>query len=197
MNELFCPSHGPYDASYGSCPYCGQGAGAPMQNQLPDDAPTDIGGYGGGVYAPPPPAGLRGDEAPTDLGYNNMGAGAVDGEVTEIGRNNRADVTEVEFADTGALGILWVKQGSRRGLIYKIQDGTVVGRKDGGLILDDPKVSNPHAKFTFEDETFVLWDFGSKNGTFVNGQKIRGATELNENDEIKIGDSVFVLKILL
>ena len=36
----------------------------------------------------------------------------------------------------------------------------------------------------------------SENGTFVNGEAIRGATVLQENDEIKTGDTVFVLKTL-
>jgi len=57
-------------------------------------------------------------------------------------------------------------------------------------------VSNPHAKITLEDETYVLWDFGSKNGTTVNDERIRAATELKENDVIKIGDTVMVLKVL-
>ena len=71
-----------------------------------------------------------------------------------------------------------------------------MGRKSGDLILDDPKVSNPHAKFKFENDAFEIWDFGSKNGTFVNGERIRSATKLKENDEVKIGDITFVLKVL-
>jgi pSer/pThr/pTyr-binding forkhead associated (FHA) protein len=94
------------------------------------------------------------------------------------------------------LGILWVKDGNRRGCIYNIKDSSVVGRREGDLIIDDPKVSNPHAKFTVEDGQFIVWDFGSRNGTFVNGERIRAATLLKENDIIKIGDSTFILKIL-
>ena len=89
--------------------------------------------------------------------------------------------------------------GQRRGKIYPIHDETVIGRKSGelvDLILDDPRVSNPHAKFKVEDEQYVVWDFGSKNGTFVNDEQIREATLLKENDTIKMGDTTFVLKIL-
>ena len=106
------------------------------------------------------------------------------------------DVTELEFIDTSALAILWVKEGSRRGRIHKIKDGATIGRSTGDVVLDDQKVSNPHAKFTLEDEKYILWDFGSKNGTTVNDERIRAATELNENDIVKIGDTVMVLKVL-
>ena len=64
--------------------------------------------------------------------------------------------------------------------------------------MDDPKVSNPHARFRLndEDDGFVLWDFGSKNGTYVNDEKIAAATALKENDVVKIGDTEMVLKVL-
>jgi hypothetical protein len=194
--EKVCPQHGPYDASYATCPYCQAEAGggrpaAPAP--LDDDMPTDLG-------ASPAGYGYDDDEAPTELGAGRGGAGYLDledEEETSLGRLQRDDVTELEFVDTGAKGLFWVKEGPRVGRVLKIGEGTVVGRTDGDMVLDDPKVSNPHAKITLEDETFVIWDFGSKNGTYVNGEKIRAATELKENDTIKIGDTTFVLKTLL
>jgi pSer/pThr/pTyr-binding forkhead associated (FHA) protein len=42
----------------------------------------------------------------------------------------------------------------------------------------------------------VIWDLASRNGTFVNGQEIMSPTLLQENDEIRVGDTVFVLKTL-
>jgi hypothetical protein len=154
--------------------------------------PTDLGA------GPRSARGYDEDEAPTEIGPGRQpGFLDLDEEETEIGRGRMMDdVTELEFVETGAIAILWVKEGHRRGKIFKIKDGTVVGRKDGDLILDDPKVSNPHARFRVEEDKYVLWDFGSKNGTYVNGERIREATVLDENDEIKIGDAVFVLKTL-
>ena len=194
-NELFCQTHGPYDASYGTCPFC-SGAYKRPPEPMPlseDDLPTDLG------YDQP---GLRhvldDDEAPTDLGAGRKGYGRFldDEEETNLGRIVNDDVTELDIVPTGLLGILWVQDGHRRGKVYSIKDGTVIGRKKGDMILDDPKVSNPHAKFTIEDDHFVIWDFGSKNGSFVNGERIRAATLLNENDTIKLGDTIFVLKVL-
>jgi len=86
--------------------------------------------------------------------------------------------------------------GPRRGRFYPIKDGTLIGRKQGDLILDDPKVSSSHAKFTMEKDYFFVWDLGSGNGTYVNDRKIRSATKLAENDLIKIGETVFVVKLL-
>jgi hypothetical protein len=200
MSELFCPVHGPYDASYGTCPYC---AGILQRPDVPaplsdEDAPTDIN---------PIPVGGAGYQAgqdendPTQLGAERRGnAGFLDDDdvdPTELGNFARVDdVTEIEFVETGIVGLLWVKEGQRRGRIYKIKDGTIIGRSEGDLVMDDPKVSNPHAKLKVEDDKFVIWDFASHNGTYVNGERIRAATELKENDLIKIGDTVFILKVL-
>ncbi len=120
-----------------------------------------------------------------------------DEEETEIPRSLREeDVTELDVSMPPVLGLLWVKEGPRRGKYYPIKHGTVIGRKEGSLILDDPKVSGRHAKFTVENDDFVIWDLGTSNGTTVNGKKIREATTLAENDLIKIGESVFVIKLL-
>lgn len=208
MPEELCPIHGPYDAALGGCPYC---SGPPNPDPLDEEAvPTDPGipGY---------QAGLNEEDLPTDPGYQgsqhrqqpNEGITDFsrdrpgqqrfdyDQEIdTELGGEARDDKTEPEYIPTGVLGILWVKEGYRRGQIFKIKDGTVIGRKEGSLLLDDPKVSSPHAKFAIKDEQLVITDFLSTNGTFVNGERIKGETPLNENDEIKMGDYVFVYKIL-
>jgi hypothetical protein len=147
------------------------------------------------------------DDLPTDFGSADISlsmpteshaVGNTDGEETEIPRSLREgdDLTELEVSIPAVMGLLWVKEGPRRGKYYPIKHGTVIGRKEGSLILDDPKVSSRHAKFTIEDEDFVIWDLGTSNGTMVNGRKIREATSLVENDLIKIGESVFVIKLL-
>jgi hypothetical protein len=190
--ELVCPEHGPYDASYGRCPYCHPAGGNRPAAPTPldeDDLPTDLGA------APARPAAYD-DEGETDLGVARRGRRFLDEDEEETDIGVREDVTEFEEMEEGALGILWVKDGHRRGHIYKIRDGFVVGRSEGDVRLEDSKVSNPHARFRFEQDQFVLWDFGSRNGTMVNGDRIRAATPLKENDEIKIGETTFVFKLL-
>ena len=201
MPENFCSQHGPYDASYGACPYCSgntQRPAAPRPLNEEDDLPTDL-GYGQGAAPRYSPGAGGGDEA-TQIPAKRAGANFLDAddeESTQLGRAaQRDDVTQLEDMPIGVVGILWVREGQRRGQIYKINKGTTIGRKEAELILDDPKVSSLHAKLTVEDENFTLWDFGSANGTSVNGKRIREATRLHENDLIKIGDTTFVLKLL-
>lgn len=154
-----------------------------------DDMPTQVGGRGGGVN----------DNLDTQVpggggGYADMDAGEtqIDSERIIDGIDN----TVLDVPETGTLVILWVLEGERRGKIYKIRDGNVIGKREGDFYLDDPKASTPHCRFRLEKKKFVLWDCGSKNGTFVNNKQIRCATELEENDLIKIGDTVFVLKVM-
>jgi hypothetical protein len=205
--EAFCPEHGPYDASLGACPYP-HNSGVPrpgMPPSLEDDFPTDLGGAapmvsGGTAPTMPPDQGFQsGDEDETQAPARRSSRGILDYDAedeTELPRSAREDVTELDAPIRGTLGMLWVKEGARRGRFYPIKNGTTIGRKDGDLILDDPKVSSSHAKFTMDDDDFLLWDFGSANGTYVNGKKIRQATLLVENDLIKIGETVFVVKLL-
>lgn len=107
-----------------------------------------------------------------------------------------ANATELETEETGALGLFWIKRGNRRGQFFKINHGTTIGRVYGNILLDDKKVSKRHAKITFEDDQFLLWDFGSTNGTFVNGHQIRETTALKEGDVIRMGQTEFVFKRL-
>ena len=201
MAELVCAIHGPYDASYGTCPYCSGTTRRPQQPRplSEDELPTDLG-------AGQPAAqgfAMPGDEAEgeTKIPVRRARKNFLDydeEEETQLGRVASGDETEIEAASSknGPFGILWVKEGHRRGHIYKIKENSTVGRKDGDLILDDPKVSGMHAKFTYENDHFVIWDFGSANGTYVNAKRIRQATPLLENDLVKIGDTVFVVKLL-
>ena len=192
MAKLICPTHGYYDASEGTCPMCraqqfSPAAPAPLGSE--DNMPTEIGGGGGGYSG-------GGGDAPTEIGAHSPANPAFTDE-TQISPRMRNDVTEIDGpADTGPIAILWVKDGPRRGQIHRIKDGTVVGRSKADILLDEPKASSSHAKFTYEEEQFNIWDFGTRNGTFVNGERIRAATALEENDEVKIGDTTFVLKVL-
>jgi len=66
--------------------------------------------------------------------------------------------------------------------------GVKIGRgPDNGLVIDNPAVSHHHARvFTDGDGQLTLEDFGSLNGTFVNGQKVKTAP-LKPGDSVAIG----------
>lgn len=186
----FCPEHGPYDASFEACPQCGELPATPRSLNEMDDLETDI-GYGR------PPVDI--EEEDTVIPGKGRSTGFAGDSTTvlssEMGRE--MDETQLEGSAPALVeAILWVKSGNRRGRYYPVKHNTVIGRKEGNLILDDLTVSGTHAKITQQGGKYTIWDFGSANGTFVNGKRIREATSIGENDEIKIGDTVFVLKLL-
>jgi hypothetical protein len=53
--------------------------------------------------------------------------------------------------------------------------------------FDRPGISRRHACIRIEGGRAVLTDLGSKNGTFVNGRPVDGATTLQDEDEIRLG----------
>src|SRR6266568_200182 len=67
----------------------------------------------------------------------------------------------------------------------------VLGRDPAcDVVLDDNLVSRRHAQLEVDDSgRMVLRDLGSRNGTFVNGQRIEGAVVLGGNERIGIGDA--------
>jgi hypothetical protein len=154
-----------------------------------DDQPTDLGNGLGEGYSS--------DEDPTRIASSGY-SGEDGGEGETVFGPGQGRGQETEPGDPRAVNdaILWVKEGRRRGHYYAIRHGTVIGRDEGNLILDDPKASGTHAKIIYENKHYVIWDFGSSNGTYVNGKRIRQATPLEENDVIRIGNTVFVLKLL-
>jgi predicted component of type VI protein secretion system len=63
----------------------------------------------------------------------------------------------------------------------------VIGRDpDCDLIVPDRRVSRRHAEIVRREEDFILRDRDSKNGTFVNGDRITEEYRLQDGDEIEI-----------
>jgi ABC-type multidrug transport system ATPase subunit len=79
------------------------------------------------------------------------------------------------------------RKGSRDKL--SLCHGLTVGRQamSGQVMLDHPNVSLRHAAFEIVDGATVLRDLGGANGTFVNGERVRGARPLVVGDRIDIG----------
>ena len=67
------------------------------------------------------------------------------------------------------------------------EDEVTVGRDSrADILLDDSTVSRSHAVFRRVGDTFVVYDSGSLNGTYVNGTPVQ-ALPLTSGDEIQIG----------
>ncbi|HTS11832.1 MAG TPA: FHA domain-containing protein [Candidatus Limnocylindrales bacterium] len=68
-----------------------------------------------------------------------------------------------------------------------------IGRSpDNGIVIDNPAVSHYHARVFNEEGRLMLEDFGSLNGTFVNGQRIKMVT-LKPGDSVMIGKHTIVV----
>jgi DNA-binding winged helix-turn-helix (wHTH) protein len=73
----------------------------------------------------------------------------------------------------------------------------VIGRDlSASISLRSPKVSREHARIVIEGGVAVLEDLGSKNGTFVHGQRVEAPVRLADGDEIRIGAFQLTYRIL-
>ncbi len=59
--------------------------------------------------------------------------------------------------------------------------------------IDDDRMSREHASVRFERGYWVIIDQESRNGTFVNGQRITGEVRRRGHTILRLGHSVFVL----
>jgi predicted component of type VI protein secretion system len=64
---------------------------------------------------------------------------------------------------------------------------TAIGRwEDNDIMVDDRWVSRYHAQIHHEGDRYIIKDLGSKNGTFVNGQRIAEPQVLVDGDQIQV-----------
>jgi MoxR-like ATPase len=62
-----------------------------------------------------------------------------------------------------------------------------------GLFEQDDRVSRLHARLEKKDGGFWLEDLGSRNGTFVNGERVQGRVQLAPNALVRLGRSLLWL----
>ena len=99
----------------------------------------------------------------------------------------KADLATVEALRPGT-ALLVVLRGPNTGARFLLDDDEVnSGRHpDSDIFLDDVTVSRKHATFRRVDDTFVVRDVGSLNGTYVNRERI-DEVALQTGDEVQIG----------
>ena len=80
--------------------------------------------------------------------------------------------------------------GSRAGTAVDLHADATVGRNPDCTIVLSPNevlVSAEHATFLYHDGTFMVRDDGSRNGTFVNGERIKENRTLQHGDLVQFG----------
>lgn len=77
-------------------------------------------------------------------------------------------------------------------LEFPLEAGMTVGRsRSSGIPVSDSFASHMHARVFPHGHFYFIEDLGSTNGTFVNGRRIDGQTQLKVHDEIRLGETVF------
>ena len=71
-----------------------------------------------------------------------------------------------------------------------------IGRStQNDVVINDPYVGRNHLQIIQKDDgCFYVADFGSKNGTYVNGNKVHGEVRLSSSDIVRIGNTTLPWK---
>lgn len=77
-------------------------------------------------------------------------------------------------------------------VVFPVQEGrSSIGRHpDNTISLAQASVSGQHAELEFRNGEYFLRDVGSRNGTFVNKERITDFVKLRHNDMLQFGDAV-------
>ena len=90
---------------------------------------------------------------------------------------------------------LVLKSGTNTGQIFPL-DGPelIIGREPASdIVINDPEVSRRHARLYLQGQNYVIEDFGSTNGTSVNGQRLVGPYILRPGEMITLGENTHLL----
>jgi len=73
--------------------------------------------------------------------------------------------------------------------VFELDSPLSIGRsEDRAILLVDPSVSRNHAVVAVEEGVPVVLDMGSRNGTFVNGERVRSKA-LSPGDVVHFGNT--------
>jgi hypothetical protein len=88
-------------------------------------------------------------------------------------------------------GVLVLLGGPYAGARHPLRAETMIGRsRDNDIVVPEDAVSRRHARIVYLDDTFMLYDIGSRTGCKVNGEGIHVA-ELSDGDLVSFGGIEF------
>ena len=133
-----------------------------------------------------------------DLGSTN--GSVVNGKMVQRGQSpplHDGTIIRIGDAQGNSVGITFQKTAVGKSHLGTIKLGQLnidpmttytIGRDPANQVhLDHPSVSRRHAEVRQTAAGAVLRDLGSANGTYINGQSLRGKRQLNNGDVIQIG----------
>jgi two-component system cell cycle response regulator len=114
-----------------------------------------------------------------------------------VGEEGREETQEVDVVGslprrTDEAFALYVVQGSLAGAVIALErEALTVGRGPyANLRLNDEGVSRMHARFDHATGSVTVVDLESRNGTYVNGERIEEPRGLLDTDQVAIGTAV-------
>jgi pSer/pThr/pTyr-binding forkhead associated (FHA) protein len=91
---------------------------------------------------------------------------------------------------------LVIASGPSSGERFEIRGEAVLGREDADVsVPTDGRISRRHAVARVVAGGVEVEDLGSRNGTWVNGERITGAVPAGDGAEIRVGRTTFTLEL--
>jgi pSer/pThr/pTyr-binding forkhead associated (FHA) protein len=80
-----------------------------------------------------------------------------------------------------------------RGRQFDLDGECTLGRSPSCTVVleGDTFASSVHARFFHDDEDLWLEDLGSRNGTYINGERISEPVRVRRGDRLKVGNTIF------
>lgn len=111
--------------------------------------------------------------------------------VVAPGRGQEADETMI-LRPQAPVHFAWLVflKGARQDQWIHLARDSVVGRNGQvcGIVIPDQAVSDRHARIVLEGGEFVIYDLGSTNGTWVNGEEV-AKQPLVDKDRLTLGET--------
>jgi hypothetical protein len=118
----------------------------------------------------------------------------------DMAGNPVAELKARTEAERGGVPFLLYRDGEDRQRLFSFERDVVqasVGRREtSDLVLDwDDQVSRLHAQFERVEQDWTVVDDGlSRNGTFVNGERLSGRRRLADGDSLRFGATTMIFR---
>lgn len=108
-----------------------------------------------------------------------------------VGEVNEPAVAAIEGTRPATCWLVWdVRQ------VPLVEGSNVIGRgTDSSVWIDAAGVSRHHARILISDNEARIDDLGSKNGTYVAGERVTTSRRLDDGDQIRLGSVVVTFRI--
>lgn len=122
-------------------------------------------------------------------------------DIKRMGKNERSKKNTVSSAkgDIGAV-LKTVKgryatEAKMKGKYRVNHTGVIVGRgKECDISINHMFLSVEHFQVWYDEGQWYIGDMGSKNGTYLNGSKLKKVRILEDGDEISFGELTFIFE---